>query len=232
MDQLPLLRRVALLFLALSGACASFSTVRPAVVSPGPSLIAQASLSTPAGDAASWFYSYECASECSQQIATGELGLAFGRIPSPSGGGKPFTLGVGLNGFYPYAEGYLQLGRSADRPYGVGARVSVLGSWRQHQLYARVDRAIAPDVKLLWNPAILVHSGNSPNGANPGSIHALVNGFGLELGTGNVAFIPSISIVASRAQHSSYGREMEREQRVFATGSMGVILRRDPRSGR
>jgi hypothetical protein len=192
-------------------------------------MIVQASITTPPGDEASWFYSFDCASACNHPIAAGEVGVAFGRVPSTPDRGTPFTLGIGLNGFFPYAEGYVQLSRSAAAPYGVGARVSVFGNWRQQQIYARVNKPLRPDVTMLWNPGVLVHQGRSPNGENPGSILALVNGLGLELGSGSTALTPSIAVVLSHSQHDNWNGQSTPETRLFATAAIGLAFRRDPR---
>jgi hypothetical protein len=131
-----------------------------------------------------------------------------------------------LNGFFPYVEGYLQLGRSGTNPYGVGARLGIplLGRWSQHQLYARVNRSIGSGV-LLWNPGLLLHHGRSPNGENPGSLFGVVNGFGWQHGEGPVVLTPSVAVVFARAQRNSYGQRFS-ESTVFGTAGLSLTLRR------
>ena len=212
------------LAMAASG-CTSFSTVRPATITPGPSFLMQASMAAPPGDEASWFYSFDCASNCDRSIPSTDLVLSYGRVPS-GGTGMPFTLGVGVNGLTPYVEGYVQLSRSAA-PFGLGARVGSMGSWSEHQVYLRFEKTVAENTKLLWNPGVLVHTGNSPNGDNPGTLRALVNGFGIEAASGSVAVTPSASVVWSRAEHRSGSQQHGPETRFFITAAMSMTLRRD-----
>jgi hypothetical protein len=211
---------------ALTGGCTAFSTVRPATVSPGPSLIVQGSIAQPPGDQAAWFYAFDCANYCSRAITSTDVVFTVGNVPSDPQRG-PVAIGIGVNGLTPYIEGYWQLSRSAT-PYGIGLRLGTFGRWWEHQLYLRFERAIDRETKLLWNPGVLLRSGNSPNGENPGRLLALVNGFGVELGSGPVAFTPSASVVLSRAGHTSYGVQYGPETRLFATGALSVTFRRDP----
>src|SRR5215207_6260716 len=104
---------VAALLPFVSG-CTSFATVRSAEVRPGTAGALQASASTPPGDVASWFWSYDCAEACDHPVPGGDVGLAYGW---PRRGGAA-ALGVGVNGLHPYVDAYLQLG-AGRRPFGL-----------------------------------------------------------------------------------------------------------------
>lgn len=178
---------------AACAACSSFSTVRSAVVHPGPSLMIHGSIASPPGDETAWFYAFNCASDCNEVLSGGDIGLSFSHVPEK---GTPFTFGLGSNGLYPYAEGYWQIARSERRPFGVGARLGLsVWSWTQHQVYARFNRPSDEGSTFLWNPGIIYHTGNSPNGENRGSFLGLVQSFGWEFTGDGPALLPSLSVV-------------------------------------
>lgn len=223
---LTVARRSAIVALCASAAgCTSFATVRSAEVSPGPSAVVQGSLASPPGDAAGWFWSLDCAQDCNHPIPGGDASFAYGH----AGASRPFTLGVGLNGVYPYLEGYVQLSRSERYPAGVGARVGIpMLSWHQHQLYARVDVPVARDVTVLWNPGIVYHTGNSPNGENPGRFLGLVQAVGVQAGSGPIRLVPSAGVVWGRASRESYGEAIGPESRFFGFGAVSLQFSRRP----
>lgn len=219
---------VVALFLA-SAACASFSTARSAVASPGASLTAQAAMTSDVGPEVGWFFGDEC-SPCDGPMPGTEVGLHYGHAPARPDR-KAFTIGLGVNGVFPYVETYMQLRQSSNAPFGMGIRVGGISNWRQGQIYGRVDRRLSAGRTLLWNPAVFYHGGRSPNGQNRGRVWALVNGFGLELAHGPVAFTPSVSVVAAHAQHSTFFQPATPEFRVFGAAGVGLTLRRPaPRS--
>lgn len=106
-------RYSVVLLAAACAACSSFSTVRSAVVHPGPSLMIHGSIASPPGDETAWFYAFNCASDCNEVFSGGDIGLSFSHVPEK---GTPFTFGLGSNGLYPYAEGYWQIARSERVP--------------------------------------------------------------------------------------------------------------------
>ena len=207
----------------LAAGCSSFTAVRSAQVQPSHTLHAMASLSSPVGDQAGWFYSMDCASSCSTAVAALDLGWDYGLTNSRGTGG---TLGVGLAGLTPYVEGYWQIG-AGKRPFGIGGRLGIpLSSWNEHRLYARLDMPNRDgSQRFLWNPGITLHTGNSPNGQNPGSIFAITNGFGMESGSDRVRWTPSIAVVTARAGHSSYGQSQGSAWSTFAVAGIGVTYR-------
>ena len=213
----------SVLCIAAAG-CTSFSTVRSAEVHHGPSTTFQASVSTPPGPETGWFWSFECAEQCDHPVAGVDLGFTYGM---PTGlAPRPVALGLGINGTHPYVDAYVQLGKGA-RPYGVGARVGVpVTNWLEHQLYGRYDVRVGPTTRLLLNPALFVHHGRSPNGENPGSFVAFVQGVGLLLERERVSFTPGVALVAGRAERTSYGRRFGPEMSVFGAASIGVTIHR------
>ena len=217
----PAARTLGLCLAAVTG-CTSFSTVRSAEVRPGRTMSVQASIAAPPGDDAAWFWSYDCAQGCDHAIPAVELSYEHGWQRSR---GVGYSVGVGLSGVYAFAEAYVQLGSSRGRPVGVGARVgNPFVSWRQHQVYGRVDVPLAPGRRLLLNPGLFYHSGRSPNGENPGSFLGLVQGVGIEFDYGAMSIRPAAAIVWGRAERTSFGQRYGPTTRAFGTASLGVSL--------
>jgi hypothetical protein len=207
---------------AIASACTSFATVRSAEIRPGTSVALHASVSSPPGDVAGWFWSLECAEACDHNVVGGDLGVTYGW----TGGGArpPVAVGVGTNGVFPYVDGYLQLG-AGRRPFGMGARVGLpVFSWREHQLYARYDVPLGATTRLLLNPALFVDEGSSPNGASPGSFIGFVQGLGLSFESEYMTWTPAVALVAGRAQRNSYGQTYGPARSVFGTASVGVTF--------
>jgi hypothetical protein len=204
--------------------CTSFATVRSAEVLPGPSLGIQASASTRPGDVAAWFWSYDCAENCDHVIPGGDVGFTYG-WPRQGRIGA-FALGAGLSGTFPYADGYLQLA-SGRTPFGVGARLGLpLMSWREHQLYGRYDVRLGESTRLLLNPALFFHEGETPNGETPGSFRGFVQGVGLLFEGETVSWTPAIALVAGRARRRDSSRQYGPERSVFGTASLGLTFHR------
>jgi len=204
--------------------CTSFATLRSADVRPGTSVALQASLTTPPGDDAGWFWSFDCEQACNHPVAGGDAGVTYGWPQAGRAGGLAF--GVGLSGTHPYVDGYVQLG-AGRRPFGVGARLGPpLTSWREHQLYGRLDVRLGPSARLLLNPALFLHEGRSPNGENPGSFVGFVQGVGVSLEGDRVSWAPAVALVAGRARRDSYGRQFGPTRSVFGAASLGVTFHR------
>jgi len=205
-----------------ASACTSFATVRSAEVHPGPSLTLQGSITTPPGDEPAWFWSFDCAFQCDHAVGGFDAALAFGQT-----GRTPFTVGAGVSGLlYPYVEGYVQL-RSGARPYGVGARLGLPATgWTEHQLYGRYDVRLGKGRRLLLNPGLFYHVGNSPNGENPGHFVALVQGVGLLLEGERTSVVPALSVAAGRGKRESYSQEIGPFNSVFAVASVNVTFHR------
>jgi len=213
--------------LVLAG-CSSFGTVRSAEVHPGGSVGVQASVSTPPGDQAAWFWSYDCVSDCDHRIPGGDLGFTYG-VARERGGA--FALGVGINGIQPYADGYVQL-REGDRPFGVGARVGVpLDGWQQHQLYGRYDVRLGSSRgvsrRLLLNPALFVHYNSSRHSfAASGSFVGFVQGVGLLLEREGASLVPAVTLVAGRSRRRNAFEENGAANTVFGVASLGIVFHR------
>jgi hypothetical protein len=217
-------RRLGLVMTLMSTACTSFATVRSAEVRPGPSLAVQASVSTPPGDDAGWFWSYDCSEACNHAVVGGDVGVTYGWPGAPEG--KAYALGVGTSGRYPYVDGYAQLTRGRS-PFGVGVRLGApVSNWREHQLYGRYDVPLGARSRLLLNPAAFLHEGRSPNGENPGTFVGFVQGVGLLLEGDRVSWTPAVALVAGRARRTSYGERFGPTTSVFGTASIGVTFHR------
>ena len=212
----------------LAAGCTSFATVRSAEVRPGPSVTAQVASTSLVGPVAGWLWSYDCAADCDHSIQSLDLTLSYGKR-----GETPFSIGIGLNGTSGFAEGYFQL-RSAERfPFGVGGRLGLpIGPAWENQVYGRLDIPMGSSARLLWNPGVFHTSITSPNGANHGSFIGLVQGIGLELGSGAVTFTPSVAAVWGRAEYNN-PEQHGPENRLFGMGALSVTLgRKVPRTGR
>ena len=210
----------------LASACTTFGSVRSASVSPGVSFDVAASVSTPPGDAAAWFWSWDCVDVCDHPVVGGDVGATYGWRPES---GLSHAVSAGWNGEYPYVDGYLQLS-SGERPFGIGVRGGLpVTSWREHQLYARYDVPLGARARLLVDPAILLHEGASPNGEVRGHFLGLVQGLGVQVEGERLSWTPAVSIVAGRAQREGYGTRRGPVWRLFGTASFGVNLHRASR---
>src|SRR4029078_7915499 len=138
--------KTLLVGLITMGGCAAFTTVRSAEVTPGPAVTTQASMAGRPGDDAAWFFSFDCAASCDHAIMSTDIAFAYGMNV---GSTIPFTFGGGLNGTFPYFEGYAQLGRGKI-PFGIGARGGVPTGWAMDQLYGRLDVPLSASARLLW----------------------------------------------------------------------------------
>lgn len=221
------IRLTALLALALAaGGCTSFATVRSAEVVAGPSVMLQGSITSPPGDDAAWFWSYDCASSCDHAISTLDASFTYGWVDE-----RPYSLGVGISGLiFPYIEGYWQLNGDSTRAYGLGGRlgVPVIG-WSSHQLYFRYDIPFSGDRRLLLSPALFFHAGASPNGENSGYFAAFVQSVGLEHRAERATVVQSVALVAGRGDRDTFG-DGGPFTTVFGTASMSVTFhRRRPR---
>jgi hypothetical protein len=187
-------------------------------------LALQGSLSTSPGDVAGWFGTFDCESNCNGSVVGTHAGLAYG-WPSPNGQ-RGFELGAGVNGVYPYVDGYLQLS-GGRAPFGLGAQVGLpFTGWREHQVYALYDIPLGEKRRLLLNPAAILHEGESPNGENPGTFKGFVQGVGLLLEGTHVSWTPAVAVVAGRAERRSYSQTFGPESSVFVVGSLGVTFHR------
>jgi hypothetical protein len=205
--------------LASLPACTSFSAVRPARVTPGSSVTLQLSYATPPGDDAAWFWSFDCEASCNRSILSYDLGYTNGF----DAGGTPFEMGFGISGTYPYATGYAQLGQGRV-PWGIGLRVGVPAGWHEHQAFVRLAVPLGERTNLLLSPMLFLHTGNSPNGQNPGTFLGLIQGLGLEARGERFTAIPALSLVAGRTQRESYGREVASSWTVFGTASISLTV--------
>lgn len=203
--------------------CTSFVAVRSAEVPPGASGAFQVSLASPPGDDAGWFWSFDCESECDHVIPSYDVGFLYGLRWA-----SPFEFGLGINGTYPYLQGFFQLGGlEGGDPWGIGGRLGIpFGTWHEHRLFGRYDVRLDEQTRILLNPALYYFAGNSPNGKNPGSFVGFVQGIGLELRGERVSFIPAASLIVGRTERESYGEKAASSTTVFGAASISFILRR------
>ena len=181
--------------------CSGFTSVRSAEVVPGRSIDVGMTMATPPGEDAAWFWTYDCASSCDRSIPAVDVAFTLGKAPAA---GRPYEVGLGLSGFFPYAHGYVQL-REGRYPFGVGGRAGVsLAGWLEAALFMRQDVPLGSNTRLLLSPGLFWHGGNSPNGANPGSFTAAAAGVGLEHSFGSVSIAPTALLVAGRVDRTSY----------------------------
>ena len=207
-----------------AGGCASFSTVRSAEVHRGASVTVQASLATPPGDEAAWFWGFLCVTACDSWFLGGDVGVTYGFRRAP------VALGVGLDPGGPYGDAYVQLGDGAN-PFGIGGRASLLplnGQWRQDQIYGRYDVRLGRATRLLLNPALFVHHGGTANEAtgSRGSFVAFVQGIGLLFEGERASFVPAVTVVAGRTRRTDYFGDIGPARTVFATGSLALTFHR------
>lgn len=210
---------------ALSG-CTSFSSVRSAEVNPGVTVRVQAAVASPPGEGAAWFYNLDCY-RCTAIPPAAELGFEYGVLPEE---GRAYALGASFNGFYPQLEGYVALHAEEQSASGIGARVGIpVWSWTTHQLYGRYDRVLGPRMKFLYNPAVGLLIGNSPNGENPGHMLTLVQGIGIQWKSRNITFVPSAALVLGTGGRTSYG-DRSSFNTAFGTisASLSVHRAREP----
>jgi hypothetical protein len=109
----------------------------------------------------------------------------------------------------------------------VGARLGIPAtSWSQHQVYGRYDVRLGDGRRLLLNPGLFYHGGNSPNGENPGHFLAVVQGVGVLFEGGQFSVVPALSVVAGRGERESYGQESGPFTSIFAAASVSVSWHR------
>jgi hypothetical protein len=214
---------VLLAALVLLSGC-TLSTVRSAEVYPGLSMSAQVSAMSPPGEDAYSFWAEDCY-RCNKWIPGLYAEMTRGRVSVDGTRGHEFS--AGIDAFSPFVGAYKQLGKSERSAYGIGGRVALpLVSWNWSQVYGRYDRILRPGQRLLVNPAVLLHWGNSPNGENPGYYVGLVQGVGLEKEGDGASFIPAVSVGLLHGARSSYSLPEVSFTTAFATASIAVVLHR------
>lgn len=200
----------------------TFAHVRSAQVNPGTTVHVQASLSSDPGPDAGWFWAFGDCYRCSSPIPALDVGVSYGIAGSD--GHRPRAWEAGLDGFSGYAGGYVQLFQGERSAYGVGGRFGI--PWpapiSHSMLYGRYDRLLPNGDRLLWNPALLVHAGNSPNGANPAAFVGLVQSAGLEMRGKYITVIPSVSLVLGGGYGRSYGQPRGPFRATFGTAAVSV----------
>jgi|GEM_PF-2870148 hypothetical protein len=98
----------------------------------------------------------------SKSIPITEIGFRYGF--------KPFSIGLILSGSVPQVDLYWQLHEGEKADFGIGCSLGLPKGWSSHQIYLLFDRRITGHLKLLVNPGLFYHTGQSPNKANKGSL--------------------------------------------------------------
>ena len=119
-------------------------------------------------------------------------------------------------------------GRNASaRAFGVGAKLGVpLVGWSNHQVYARYDIPLRDGSRLLWNPGLFAHFGNSPNGENPGHFLAMVQAVGLEHRGERRTMVPAVALVVGQGRRESYDTSEGPFTTVFGVATLSVTFHR------
>jgi hypothetical protein len=210
--------RLILCALCVAG-CTSFVDVRSAEVFPGPQLDVGVTAATPPGDGPAWFWGFDCATECNHWIFGPHVSLRYGRVPDA--GGRPYELGAGFSGTYPYVTGYVQL-RRAPRPFGIGGRIGIpFGSWREDALFARYDLSGGAN-RVVFTPTLFLHSGSSPSGRIAGWFLAFAPALGVQINAGtDVPVTVSLTPVVGR---SSRGRSTFTGQEVWESATAVFLV--------
>ncbi|HEY0022890.1 MAG TPA: hypothetical protein VGB24_08270 [Longimicrobium sp.] len=214
---------ILLAALALLSGC-TLSTVRSAEVYPGLSLSAQGSAMSPPGEDAYWFWAYDCYG-CNGWVPGLYAEMTLGKVSADGARGREFS--AGFDAFSPFVGAYTQLAKSERSAYGIGGRLGLpLVSWSTSQVYGRYDRILRPGQRLLLNPAVLLHWGNSPNGENRGHFVGVVQGVGIEEEGDRASFIPAVSVGLLSGKRAIDGLPENSFTTAFATASITVVLHR------
>ena len=215
---------VILFCFALSG-CASFSSGRSAQVDRGLSCHIKAGATIPPSRETWWFW--DIGSDCplcySKSIPIAEVGLHYGFKLSETS--RPFSIGLLVGGDVPQAEIYAQLHEGEKEDYGIGGRLGLLTGWYSHQLFFLYDRQLGEDLKLLINPGLFYHTGQSPNGANTGSLLFFTQSVGLAFESDYYTFTPCVSLIAGKGKLSIASMPPTRKfSDTFVTAWLGITF--------
>lgn len=184
--------------LAVLSGCTTFVPVRSGEVREGAGLELAVAATTPPGDEAAWFFGLYCSSSCNRPITGLSLAARVGMVPDA---GRPFEVGLGWSGVFPYAEGFVQVTRT-PRPVGAGARLGLSrGAWYEDVLFLAYDIDASPGYRLFATTSFFRHAGRTPNGDITGSLVALGQGIGADWN----GIATSAALVVGRTERDSYG---------------------------
>ena len=144
---------VLLLCLPLAG-CPAFALPRPAQIEPGVSVTGSLIAMTPPGDAASWFWSFDCVSNCNHASVAPALFVRAGVGEARPRG----ELGLGVGGTSVYVEGYGLLSDPDARAWGLGGRLSLPPQYGASEVFARINLRESEERTLFLNPTYAVHA--------------------------------------------------------------------------
>ena len=207
------------MMLVLAAGCTAFGPVRSAETRSGWSWMGRGTVAAPQGDDAAWFWTWDCASQCDRTMPGYEVEAWYGEAGNEQDRG--YEIGGGVAGLaYPFVQGFVQL-EGGDRPFGIGARFGIPFHWHEHQVFLRYDVPLKDGKRILIDPALFLHAGNSPNGENPGIFLGVVPAVGLEIPLGSNVVIPSIALVGGWVRRDNYGVKTS-SFTLFPTLSVGI----------
>ncbi len=196
--------------------CSTFVPVRSAQVETGGRVEVVATVATPPGEDAGWFFSLDCGATCDASGPALGVGMTVG---GRTDGGWAYEVGGGLAGLFPYAEGFLQL-RGGAGPIGVGGGFGLSrGAGFEDVVYRAYDLAEVDGSRVYGTTSLFRHAGRSPNGQVGGSLTALGQGFGIELGP----LAPSAALVVARVGRDDYGRFRSSRTAFLVLGVRTII---------
>jgi hypothetical protein len=96
--------------------------------------------------------------------------------------------------------------------------------WHEHRVFLRYDRVLSSGTRPLINPGVFLHTGNSPNGANPGTFIAFAQGLGLAFEVAGVNLNPAFTGLLGGGDRGGGTEEAGSFNAAFAVGSLSVIF--------
>ncbi|RMG36811.1 MAG: hypothetical protein D6732_07685 [Methanobacteriota archaeon] len=206
------------LLISLLTGCAPFSAIGTAEVDKGFSLQIQSGVTVPPSQETYWFYDYlsDCPLCDANSIFLAQIGSRYGF--------KPLSLGLFVSGDGIQAEIYRQLHDGGKVDYGIGGRIGLplLIEWYSHQIFFRYDLRLKKKLKLLLNPTLYYHTGESPNGANQGSLLFLTPSIGLALESKHVTLFPNVSLIMGKGNLNRRSEPERKFNDIFFSFSLGL----------
>lgn len=108
--------------------------------------------------------------------------------------------------------------RSIKAPLGIPI------GWHSHQLFFVYDLKLNDRMKVLINPGIFHHAGQSPNGANTGSLLFFMQCIGMAIECNYITFFPGASFIAGRGELSISNEPPGRFNDFFMTFSLAISI--------
>jgi hypothetical protein len=177
------------------------------------------------GNETSWFWDVGSDDPLGSSglLPVAEVGLYYGFKAGEAL--RLFSIGVLMSGDVPQAEIYAQLCDEEKVDYGIGAHLGLPTGWHSHQLFFLYDRRLRENIKLILTPGLFYHTGQSPNGANTGSLLFFTQSVGLAFESSRVTFSPCVALITGRGRLSIASMPPERKfSDTFMTAWLGITL--------